>query len=299
MHRCSKSEHWKEAFGTTFPISALSQPRFVERGSRSQSCSKRVAGFTLIELLVVIAIIAILAAMLLPALSRAKMKAHSAHCISNLRQWSMIVSMYVTDNRDFYMLDNGGDANGTWMLQLTNLYANIAQFRLCPSATQPSTTGYGNTRQFWGYTSPDQAIVYFRKGDYGSYGINHWINSLPSSGTFASGWRGQPTWQWAKASTVFSPTLVPVFGDCAWYGGNPFDVASKVPNSLPAPTRDWNEANPMRWDYDMARFCMDRHSRAVNFSFVDGSTRAVKVTALWSLQWHRKFQTTEQVVLKW
>ena len=261
----------------------------------SRSITSRY-GFTLIELLVVIAIIAILAALLLPALARAKSKAHSAHCISNLRQWSMIVSLYTSDNNERFMTDYGGIEQGTWMMQLTNLYANIATFRLCPTANRPSKQGYGNTLEFWGFNNPNQTIGYFRKGDYGSYGINHWINSLPPGW---DGWRGQPTWQWATTARIQDATILPVFADCAWYGRNPFDLASGTSMGAAPPTATFNETDPMDWSYDMARFCMARHSKAINLSFADGSCRTVKINNLWGLKWHRQFQLTPYVNLKW
>ncbi|HVU27309.1 MAG TPA: prepilin-type N-terminal cleavage/methylation domain-containing protein [Verrucomicrobiae bacterium] len=105
---------------------------------------KRNKGFTLIELLVVIAIIAILAAMLLPALASAKQKAWAVTCTSNLRQISLGMKMFADDNNEFYPqsgavvywnTNNPTATTNSWMQQIYAYVENTNVYR-CPGNVQ-------------------------------------------------------------------------------------------------------------------------------------------------------------------
>jgi prepilin-type N-terminal cleavage/methylation domain-containing protein/prepilin-type processing-associated H-X9-DG protein len=248
----------------------------------------RHRGFTLIELLVVIAIIALLMAILMPALARVKKQARHIACRANLRQWTLFFSMYTGENDGRFQAGIGDDHTHHWFNALRPLYKNDHKVALCPTAVKPIIDEYGldvperNIFNAWGrYTleRDGQGYAPGPKGDWGSYGINGWVENPPSSyQTVYEDFGTSNNW---RTPNVKGAADVPLMMDALRF--------NVFPLHTDAPAQDMYQAWQSR--VHMQRICIDRHDGATNMAFLDWSVRQVGLKELWTLKWHRTYDT--------
>jgi prepilin-type N-terminal cleavage/methylation domain-containing protein/prepilin-type processing-associated H-X9-DG protein len=212
---------------------------------KTYSTLNRRGGFTLIELLVVIAITAILAAMLLPALARAKMKAQGAVCASNLRQIGLAMNLYAEDANGYLPGTAHSTLSNTWIYNLAPYVANTDKIRLCGSDKKRDE----------------------RLANHGTSYIMNEYTSTPALDPFGDPIAGEPVWN--KLSSISKPTdtmLVFEISDRQGTGTGQDHTHS----------RNWLNG----WSSVLDDIQPDRHGTTANYLFADWHVAALKAEPL-------------------
>ncbi|UCG57744.1 MAG: type II secretion system protein [Phycisphaerales bacterium] len=227
---------------------------------------RKRSAFTLIELLVVIAVIVLLMAVLLPALQRAKKHARTVGCQMNLKQCSTAFSLDAADHEGAFVARS---IIYDWPKLMQPYQGDSSDPRCCPMATKVTDPGpqakLGSTYSAWG-----------KLDFYGSYGLNGWFPRPTKEVIDAV--KGVGGKDYSDTDFTRFPANGPVLLDCI--------------GSWSAP--DANDMPPQQEDVAasfMAYFCINRHGGFVNGLFRDWSVRKVGLKELWTLKWHREYDT--------
>jgi len=253
----------------------------------------RRAAFTLIELLVVVAIIALLIAILLPSLSKARDEAKRSVCLSQLRQLATAWSVYTIDERGalFNYLTYRQD-NEYWTSILGPYYSENAAMLICPMTVDPpGSEGTGNigvpgvrmgtADLAWS----EQRSAYGTKEPFNrsSYTYNGNLHPQSTIGLDDDRYQG--------VSDIRRTGRTPLFGDAIWRESHPGKPGLRI---FPGDLYDPRSSIPGSSD-GMFRLVTNRHGPITNIVFADTHAEAVALPDLWTLQWHRNFDTTAPV----